>query len=572
MSSVTPFPCQNPDSRFASRNESVPEPAWVKQDLRVPRSDDIVFARPELSRMISDAEENRSMFEACSRERSGKIISSLRTWARKAVLEEAVRYTSDLSGDAVELPEDLDERLLFITGHQPALFHPGVWVKNLLVGKVAQQTSGLSLNLIVDNDLVSSTSIRVPQGTRSAPELAEIPFDESIEKKPWEETTIQNPETFRSFENRVETALQQWPDLGSPLLKQIWSAAVSHMEVSDRLADCLTAARHAQEKRWGVENLELPISRLCQTGPFLWFACYLFQNAVLFRKIHNEVLGEYRKVNRVRSKTHPVPELSESDGWVETPFWVWRAGETRRHQLLVKRDEQQVLLSDGTSEIARLPLQEQCDLSAAIEVLKQLPAQGIRLRTRALTTTLFARLFLGDLFVHGIGGAKYDEMTDRIFTRFFHLTPPRYLTLSATRFLPFCQPYDVQQCDETCLRHILRDLDFNSDRHLTPQQLEEAAPLLERKQALIRAQQATADQTQSPAVRKRTNRQRFRELREVDSELAQLTVRLRQQVQEDLAIVQEQRQANQVIQSRELSFVLYPEETLKSLFEKLTFE
>ncbi|QDV16481.1 hypothetical protein Pan153_11100 [Gimesia panareensis] len=572
MSSVTPFPCQNPESRFASRSAAVPEPVWEKQDLRVPRYDDAVFSRPELSQIIGDAEENRRMFDACSRERSGKIISCLRSWARKAVLEEAARYTAELTGNAVKLPADLDERLLFITGHQPALFHPGVWVKNLLVGKVARQTAGLSLNLIVDNDLVSTTSIRVPQGTRSAPELTEIPFDETIEKKPWEETTIQNRELFRSFEKRVTEALEQWPDLGTPLLKQVWPAAVAQMEVSDRLADCLSAARHEMESQWGVENLELPISRMCQTGPFLWFACYLFQNASAFRQIHNEVLGEYRKVNRVRSKTHPVPELSESEGWVETPFWVWQAGATRRHQLLVKREAEQVLLSDGTREIARLPLQEQCDLSAAIEVLKQLPAQGIRLRTRALTTTLFARLFLGDLFVHGIGGAKYDEMTDRIFTRFFHLTPPRYLTLSATRYLPFCEAFDVQQCDETCLRHILRDLDFNSDRHLNPEQREAAASLLERKEALIREQQAAPDPELSPAARRRNNRHRFRELREIDAELAEMTTQLRRQVEEDLAAIQKQRQANQVIQSRELSFVLYPEATLKSLFDKLVVE
>ncbi|WP_417397885.1 hypothetical protein [Gimesia chilikensis] len=571
MSSVTHFPCQNPESRFTS-SSAVPEPVWEKQDLRVPRSDDVVFSRPDLSEIIADAEANRSMFEACSRERSGKIISSLRSWARKAVLEEAARYTSELTGTPVELPADLDERLLFMTGHQPALFHPGVWVKNLLVGNVARQTGGLSLNLIVDNDLVSTTSIRVPQGTQADPELVEIPFDETIEKKPWEETTVQNRELFCSFEKRVSEALQQWPDLGAPLLQEIWPAAVAQLETSDRLVDCLTAARHAMESRWGVENLELPISRLSETGPFLWFACYLIQNASAFRKIHNEVLGEYRKVNRVRSKTHPVPELSESEGWVETPFWVWQAGATRRHQLLVKREDQEVLLSDGTREIARLPLKEQCDLSAAIEVLKQLPAQGIRLRTRALTTTLFARLFLGDLFVHGIGGAKYDEMTDRIFTRFFHLVPPRYLTLSATRYLPFCEAFNVQECDETCLRRILRDLDFNSDRHLNPEQQKAAAPLLERKQALIQEQEAAPDEELSPAARRRENRLRFREIREVDAALAELTTQLRSQVEEDLATIQKQRQANQVIQSRELSFVLYPEATLKSLFEQLVVE
>ncbi|QDT89232.1 hypothetical protein [Gimesia algae] len=573
MSSVTPFPCQNPDSRFDSGTKSVPEPEWVRQDLRVPRYDDVVFARPDLTQIVGDAEANRDMFHGCSRDRSGKIISSLRAWARRAVLEEAARYTSELTGSPVDLPRDLDQQFLFITGHQPALYHPGVWIKNLLIGKAAQQMAGLSLNLIVDNDLVSSTAIKVPQGTRANPYFSDVSFDESIQKKPWEETTIQNEELFRTFPVRVDAALKSWPELPAPLLRNIWPAAIDHMQKSDRLADCLAAARHAQEQMWGIENLELPISRMCQTGPFLWFACHLFKNARAFRMTHNEVLSEYRQVNRVRSKTHPVPELSESDGWIESPFWIWKTGETRRHQLFVKRDQEQIRLSNGTDIIAALPMKEDCDLSAAIEVLKQLPEQGIRLRTRALTTTLFARLFLGDLFVHGIGGAKYDEMTDRIFTRFFHLTPPRYLTLSATRFLPFCQPFDVQHCDETCLQRILRDLDFNSDRHLTTEQQVEAASLVERKQALIQAQR-TAEQhsvSLAQAERRRLNRLRFRELREVDAELSELTLPLREKINGDLELVRQQMQANAVIQSREISFVLYPEQTLRQLFDKLHF-
>lgn len=548
----------------------------MKQDLKVPRYDDAVFSRPPLNQVLSDAEENQQMFAACSRDRSGKIISSLRTWARRTILEEAARYTSELTGTPVTLPEDLNERLLFLTGHQPALYHPGVWVKNLLIGKVARQTSGLSLNLIVDNDLVSSTSIRVPQGTRSAPSLIEVDFDAAMTQQPWEETVVQDRELFSSFSDRVESALQNWPGLESPLLKNIWPAAVSHLRVSDRLADCLTAARHAQEQRFGVENLELPISRMCTTGPFLWFASYLFKYADRFRTIYNEVLAEYRKVNRVRSKTHPVPELSEQNGWIESPFWVWRSGESRRNQLMVKCEREHVLLSDGKTELAALPIQQNCDLSAAIEVLKQLDSQGIRLRTRALTTTLFARLFLGDLFVHGIGGAKYDEMTDRIFTRFFHLTPPRYLTLSATKFLPFCQPFDVEPCDETSLIQKLRDLEFNSDRHLSGDQITEAAPLVERKQELVQEQHAASNaegqQNGSQAERRRRNRQRFRELQQLDEELAGFTTKLQGQIHDDLETIRRQLAANSIIQSREMSFVLYPEAILNELFEKLTFE
>ena len=62
--------------------------------------------------------------------------------------------------------------------------------------------------------------------------------------------------------------------------------------------------------------------------------------------------------------------------------------------------------------------------------------QGQKVRSRALTNTLFARLFLADLFVHGIGGGKYDELTDDIIRRFYGCEPPAFLVLSATRLLP----------------------------------------------------------------------------------------------------------------------------------------
>ena len=58
--------------------------------------------------------------------------------------------------------------------------------------------------------------------------------------------------------------------------------------------------------------------------------------------------------------------------------------------------------------------------------------QGVKIRSRALVTTLWARLALSDLFLHGIGGAKYDQVTDRLIESFFDLAPPAIMVLSAT--------------------------------------------------------------------------------------------------------------------------------------------
>ena len=75
--------------------------------------------------------------------------------------------------------------------------------------------------------------------------------------------------------------------------------------------------------------------------------------------------------------------------------------------------------------------------------------RGIKVRPRALITTMYARLVLSDLFIRGIGGAKYDELTDLIIRRFFGIEPPAYITATATFRLPIERPSvslnDVQQ-------------------------------------------------------------------------------------------------------------------------------
>ena len=68
---------------------------------------------------------------------------------------------------------------LVVTGHQPELFHPGVWVKNFAAAAIAQAQGGVGLNLIVDNDIPKSTSIRVPRGAETAPfGIHRVEFDD----------------------------------------------------------------------------------------------------------------------------------------------------------------------------------------------------------------------------------------------------------------------------------------------------------------------------------------------------------------------------------------------------------
>jgi hypothetical protein len=80
-------------------------------------------------------------------------------------------------------------------------------------------------------------------------------------------------------------------------------------------------------------------------------------------------------------------------------------------------------------------------------------------------TTLYARLLLGDLFIHGIGGAKYDEVTSELMRRLFPIQPPDYVTLSATFLLPIDLPA-VDRQHIVRLQRELRDLRYHPEAHL----------------------------------------------------------------------------------------------------------
>jgi len=574
---------------------------------QAPDADGTVLSQPPLADAVEVASRNGTTFDAIDIDLQSRSWLSLRRLAREQAIESARKYTSHISplslrgrgaggegrserlhdpSPPTALPKgergeahDREEPLLFVTGHQPALFHPGVWVKNFAIARLASRaTGGVALNLVVDNDVMTSasTAVRVPAGSRESPRFDSIPLDDPRPAQPWEEATVLNRDLFRTFADRAAGAIRPWSF--EPLVGELWSAARRELDRSTNLTDCLTAARHDVERRWGVNNLELPLSRLCETDAFRWFACHVLANLARFRDVYNSALAEYRRVNRVRSQSHPVPELSERDGWLEAPFRVWRKGDSQRNRVFARQVDRELHLSDGRDVFARLPLSPACDATAAVAALGELPLQGIRFRTRALTTTLFARLFLADLFVHGIGGAKYDEMTDQIIAEFYRVPVPEFLTLTATARLPL-QPFDVTDADRQQLQQRLREFRFHPERFLLFGEQTGQAEILGMKAGLAasravgkkwRAKLRASGKRINPRS-KRGQRPRYFDvylkIQELNRELGKLVADQRDQTATELSVVSRQLAANQVLASREFSYCLFPAEKLRDFMD-----
>ena len=542
------------------------EPSWKRRRLRAPREEGEVLAIPPLADMPATIAQNREQISKWDVSVLGRPLQDLRRLAREEALTAAVRFV----GQVFNLPvkswqvENLLHVPLIVGGHQPELFHPGVWAKNFVLDGLTKATGGLGLHLIVDNDAISSTRIAVPVGSREQPRIELIPFDDDAGSVPWEEARLRDESLFRSFPDRVSAALSCWPI--EPMLPAIWPAAIALLpsdleQPRPRLVDLLTVVRREAEQRAGLSHLELPISQLCETESFAWFVNSLLSDPRRTHTVYNEVVAEYRRVNRVRNRQRPVPDLSiRADGdWLEFPFWVWQSGDSQRGRLFVRAKTNEIQLANGETVIATLPRPVAGSAEPSVTQLRTLSSHGWKLRPRALTTTLFARAFLADAFLHGIGGAKYDEMTDRLIARLFGVAPPNYLTVTATHRPPL-SGWNVTPADVAALKHRLWDFDHNPERRLTGEPCtSEFTALLTEKQRLIAEQQTQValDRHDPRRTTHAENDQRRRRLRAINRQLATLASESRWALTAELQTAQTHLAANAVLRSREYSFCLF---------------
>ena len=530
-------------------------------DLRVPRTDRAVLAVPPLADLSNLAVANAAAVPA-SLDVQGRSLGQLREWTREETLRRAETYTRSLGAEVT--PADRAAPLI-AGGHQPELFHPGVWAKNFVLGRVAGAVGGTALNLVIDSDLLPGTRVRVPAGSRRAPRVNSVPFDADRSPRPWSAARVRDPILFDSFGLRLGEALE--PYGLRPLAADHWGRACC----GDGLAHRLTAFRRGVEGAWGLHNLEIPIGEVCESDPFRWFVGHLVAHAARFRADHDAALDAYRDTHGVKAENRPVPPLAKLGEHVELPLWVWTDADPARRRVFVRPAGRcRVALTDGPPgggrDFAEFPLTERMDACCAVEALRELPGRGVRLRTRALATTLFSRLCLGDLFVHGIGGATYDAVTDGIVRRFFGVDPPSYAAVSATAHLPFAEPFGADPAGVRQLEDELRALRFHPDRFLPDPPPPAAADLVDRKDALIAAQKDAATHGLSRSERRaRTpaNAARRDALDAVNRGLAALLADRAAAVRGELADLEAKLAADRLLTSREFSLAVFPEEVLR---------
>lgn len=513
---------------------------------RAPNRDGDIVAVPPLHEVGDVLERNRRRLRACGERLTllGRPFAELRREACESAVAAARRATAD-EGPARLAGPTAD--ILLVAGHQPELFHPGVWVKNFALCGLAQTHGATALNLVVDNDTMKSTALRLPV----PPHVRRISFDRWIGATPYEERTIADRASFADFAERAGEWMRDWPF--EPLLSTFWTEVRHQSERTSNLGECFAAARRTFERAWGCRNLEVPLSTVCDTEPFAWFACHLLAHLPHFLSLYNAIVADYRRRHGIRDDRHPVPDLAVEGEWLEAPFWAWRTGAVRRERLFARIVNDRLELRTGDrAGVVSLPFGSRLT-EATVSAWQELRLQGLKIRSRALTTTLYARLFLGDLFIHGIGGGKYDELTDELMRRFYDCEPPEYVVLSATRWLPLPRS-PVTKTDCRRLIYELRDVHYNPQRHLKDVKTsDKSAQLSARKQEWIAR----------PVTTSAERRERFHMLRTLTEELRAPLHPHEEQLRGQLLLCQQQLRVNEVLQRRDYSFCLFPEGVLR---------
>ncbi len=447
---------------------------------------------------------------------------------------------------------------MLLSGHQPQLFHPGVWFKNFLLSELARRQGATAVNLIIDNDTCRSAALRVPGGSPSKPKLQTLMYDEPSEIVPYEERSVRDHRRFASFAARTTECLRGL--VAGPLVEPLWRHALPALESTDNLGRVLARARHCLEADWGLGTLELPLGELCDGAPFRWFALHLLVHGGRLRTIYNACLVQYRRATRLRSRSHPVPALEADGDWIEAPFWIWDARRPLRRGLFARRTREGLELTDRGELRRKVTLPASGDLSLAVEQLEQWTRQGVKLRPRALLTTMFARLLLSDLFVHGIGGAKYDELTDNILRQFFGRTPPHYVVATATMWLPVPHGDEHDERVEQRLRELVqeeRGLRYHPEFYLA--EVPEAQPWVENKRRWI--------ETQLPRGQRRS---RHLAIEECNAAMQRYLEPRRQDYLRRRDRLADETRRQRLLTSREFAFCLFPSETLPDYLLELS--
>jgi hypothetical protein len=506
-------------------------PAFVHPDpakIIVPRKHGQVLVEPGLS-VLAGAMGDRG------------DLSGERARAREQFLQMVVKWAAEIGGPAPD--ESVLTKPWVITGHQVEFYHAGVWAKVIAADELAKRVEGVAFDILVDHDVLEHLGFDVPeqQGETwkrvgvhwaEAPAVAAdgIPAPRRVRFEEWDAELAKYP--------------QSQTDSMAFFLSELRTGAAKR--AGQGYTPWMSAARSKFERAMGMNVYHVPTSLICSGEMWRRFVGMWVENAEKWTAVYNKHLAAYRKRQRIKNDHHPMPDLSRKStdlGMLyELPFWTYVRGEVRERLFASKR-------VDGSCLTGNLDAQ--------------------LIRPRALTLTMFVRLFLADMFIHGIGGALYDQITDGILAELFGAQPP-YACVSAAWLLPLGQPLeglgDVSEL-KSRRHHVMHNPQLAIDP-FTAVKTDVAELITERRTLVTRIAESLKTSRRNREA-KQQRREWFRTLHGVNVALHLKAPQLLARIDREIAEAEKALEQNKVLLWREYFFGLHTMESLGKFIERV---
>ena len=421
-------------------------------------------------------------------------LAALRRSARSALLRTALQYrrflctvaeNCEISLTHADWPAASPETTpLVMTGHQPVIFHSGLTFKYETTEQFIIDHQALGLAVMIDTDEGDAGEFSFP--------VAEFSDSDSAPTRRHTETASfsQGPGLF--LNSQLGTRAHR--DAVVARVLQALSAAEQHdaahafsrtSAIYSRFSpSSMAVANTIVRQAAGIGNrlLEIPLSALCRLPEVIRFFSDILSRPRKFHECYNQVLDQFRKDHSIRNDANPFPNLhTDTDGF-ELPFWLVHPASGTRSILWLRNHQHTPWLCKDQQPVTEL------HPGMAGEALLALMAQGWLLVPRGALITASLRLLFSDLFVHGLGGGRYDPATDQLIRAWWQEEPSPFVVASASRCL---FPEDrLRLLQMRQFQTQLRDLQFNPGRYLNQQLFpvsveEQLQSLLAEKEAAV---------------------------------------------------------------------------------------
>jgi hypothetical protein len=389
----------------------------------------------------------------------------VKNW-RKEIVETAAAYMKGIGLEPAGGTIDAGLPVI-VSGHQPYQFHAGVLYKYRLLSTIPR-SGGVALWITMDTDRCQGFPAKIPffDGSPRAQKVLILP--EEIDSFYADVKT--DPKRVLAFRDRVVSGIGNEPggffEYGLGFLDDAVGKGTDRLP--ELMRDFMSVLRRDYAKGWGGSVYEIPLSTICETDDYFSFLFGMLRRAESFRDSFNSILRDYRTEHKLRSSANPFPDLAGRGEYAETLFWIVRDG--KREPLFAGREGGDLTLDNlGQTAIA------------GPEDLKELAIESnARIWPRAVALSILQRIFLGDLFIHGVGGAKYDRITDSLIRAEFDFEPPIHAVATCTLGIEGVEDPSVK-LEEAKQRE--REMKFHPERFIGINP--EIAGVIEKKNSLV---------------------------------------------------------------------------------------